>query len=36
MEWMSTKNSLIKDAQRDPYNGIGKLEPLKEKLWVNT
>ena len=22
-------NSLIKDAQRDPYNGIGKPEPLK-------
>ena len=25
-------NSLIKDAQRDPYNGIGKPEPLKENL----
>ncbi|WP_033151750.1 Txe/YoeB family addiction module toxin [Pseudobutyrivibrio ruminis] len=25
-------NALIKDAQRDPYNGIGKPEPLKENL----
>ncbi|MBE5917944.1 MAG: Txe/YoeB family addiction module toxin [Pseudobutyrivibrio ruminis] len=25
-------NSLIKDTQRDPYNGIGKPEPLKENL----
>ena len=25
-------NSLIKDAQRNPYNGIGKPEPLKENL----
>ena len=25
-------NSLIKDAQRDPFGGIGKPEPLKENL----
>ncbi len=25
-------NALIKDAQRDPYNGIGKPEALKENL----
>ena len=25
-------NSLIKDIQRDSYNGIGKPEPLKENL----
>nr|WP_330372350.1 Txe/YoeB family addiction module toxin [Pseudobutyrivibrio sp. MD2005] len=28
-------NSLIKDAQRDPYNGIGKPEPLKRKTSVD-
>lgn len=25
-------NELIKDAQRDPFQGIGKPEPLKENL----
>lgn len=25
-------NNLIKDAQRDPFAGIGKPEPLKESL----
>jgi toxin YoeB len=25
-------NALIKDAQRDPFVGIGKPEPLKENL----
>lgn len=25
-------NALIKDAQRDPFAGIGKPEPLKESL----
>ncbi|NBJ90873.1 Txe/YoeB family addiction module toxin [Acutalibacter sp. 1XD8-36] len=25
-------NALIKDAQRNPYNGIGKPEPLKYDL----
>jgi toxin YoeB len=25
-------NELIKDAQRDPFQGIGKPEPLKEDL----
>jgi toxin YoeB len=25
-------NDLIKDAQRDPFNGIGKPEPLKHSL----
>lgn len=25
-------NALIKDIQRDSYNGIGKPEPLKENL----
>ncbi len=25
-------NALVKDIQRDPFNGIGKPEPLKENL----
>ena len=25
-------NALIKDAQRNPYDGLGKPEPLKENL----
>ena len=25
-------NTLIKDIQRDPFDGIGKPEPLKENL----
>ena len=25
-------NALLKDIQRNPYNGIGKPEPLKENL----
>jgi len=25
-------NALIRDAQRDPFNGIGKPEPLKHDL----
>ena len=25
-------NSLVKDAQRDPFEGVGKPEPLKENL----
>ena len=25
-------NALMKDMQREPYNGIGKLEPLKENM----
>ncbi|RLA81063.1 MAG: Txe/YoeB family addiction module toxin [Epsilonproteobacteria bacterium] len=25
-------NSLLKDIKRDPYNGIGKPEPLKHEL----
>lgn len=37
--WMQTDkatleriNELIKDARRDPYSGISKLEPLKHNL----
>lgn len=29
---MKKINQLIKDVQRDPYDGIGKPEPLKENL----
>ncbi len=37
-EWQKDKatlkriNTLIKDAQRDPFGGIGKPEPLKHDL----
>jgi toxin YoeB len=29
---LSRINELIKDIQRDPYQGIGKPEPLRHKL----
>ena len=39
LEWQSKDrkkldkiNSLIKDIQRDPYNGLGKPEPLSANL----
>ncbi len=39
LDWQSTNkiilrkiNQLIRDIQRDPFNGIGKPEPLKHQL----
>jgi toxin YoeB len=30
--WNSSINTLIKEIQRSPFEGIGKLEPLKHAL----
>lgn len=32
MQVLKKINSLIKDIQREPFNGIGKPEPLKHEL----
>lgn len=31
-DYLSKVNALIKDAQRSPFTGIGKPEPLKREL----